>query len=93
MTEKIEARIAAAELKLKQLKARQQRSLARKRSIATKNQRSQDVRRKVLVGAIVLAKVEAGQIPKAEFTRWIDQGLTRDDDRELFKLTPKPKTA
>ena len=83
---KLDERIAAAALKLRQLKTQQQRAEARRRSIATKNERSQEVRRNVLVGAIVRAKVEAGEIPKAQFRHWLDQAITRDDDRELFEL-------
>ena len=79
-------KIAAAELKLKQLKTRQRQLDARQRSIATKNQRSQDVRRKILVGAIVMAKVEAGEIDRAQYRHWLDQAIARPDDRELFEL-------
>ena len=86
---KIDAQIAAAEAKLQQLKARQKRAAARARSIATKNERSQELRRKILVGAIVLAKVEAGEIPRAEFRHWLDQAIERSDDRELFELPVK----
>ena len=83
---KLDEKIAAAELKVKQLKTRQRQLEARKRSIAAKNQRSQDVRRKILVGAIVLAKVEAGEIPRADLRHWLDQAVTRAEDRELFEL-------
>jgi len=83
---KLEERISNAEARLRQLKARQARALARKRSIAAKNQRSQDVRRKVLVGAIVLARVDQGQLPESELRTWLDAALTRADDRALFDL-------
>ena len=86
---KLDDKIAAAELKVKQLKIRQRQLEARKRSLAAKNQRSQDVRRKILAGAIVLAKVEAGELPHAQFHHWLDQAVTRDDDRALFQLPPK----
>lgn len=69
---KLDERLAAAELKVKQLKTRQRQIEARQRSIATKNQRSQDARRKILVGAIVLAKVEpARSAPPILGTGWI----------------------
>ena len=48
-----------------------------------------DLRRRArrrLVGAIVLAKVEQGEIDAAQLRRWLDQALTREDDRELFRL-------
>ncbi len=83
---KLDDKIAAAELKVKQLKIRQRQLEARKRSLAAKNRRSQEVRRKILAGAIVLAKVEAGELPQQQFRHWLDQSLTRADDRELFEL-------
>jgi hypothetical protein len=86
---KLDEKIAAAELKVKQLKTRQRQLEARKRSIAAKNQRSQEVRRKILVGAIVLAKVEAGEIPKEDLRRWIEPKITGADDRALFDLPAK----
>ena len=47
----IDERIATLEAKLKQEKARKQRIEARKRAAESKLQRSQDTRRKILVGA------------------------------------------
>ncbi len=83
---KLEDKIAAAELKLKQMKTRQRQAEARKRSLAARNQRGQELRRKILVGAIVLAKVESGEMDRGQFRHWLDQGLVRADDRELFEL-------
>lgn len=84
---KLDDRIAATETRLKQLKVRQQRALARKRSIAAKNQRSQDVRRKILIGATVLARIERGELEQATVNAWLETALTRPDDRALFGLT------
>jgi hypothetical protein len=83
---KLEAKIAAAELKLKQMKTQQRQVEARKRSLAAKNHRSQELRRKILAGAIVLTKVESGEMDRAQFRHWLDQSITRADDRELFEL-------
>jgi hypothetical protein len=88
---KLDAKIAAAELKLKQMKTKQRQAEARKRSLAAKNQRSQELRRKILAGAIVLAKVEAGELPKAQFRHWLEESITRADDRALFEL-PIPES-
>jgi len=44
------------------------------------------MRRKILVGAIVLAKVEQGVIQEAVLRSWLDAALTREDDRALFGL-------
>ena len=55
---KLDERISALETRLKQLKARQQRVEARRRSIEARRIRKTDTRRKILIGAIVLARVE-----------------------------------
>jgi chromosome segregation ATPase len=86
---KIDDRIATLETKLKQLKTRQARLDARKRALASSRARKDDTRRKILAGAIVLARVEQGQIPQAEFRAWLDAALTRADDRALFDLPAK----
>jgi hypothetical protein len=83
---KLDDKIAAAELKVKQLKTRQRQLEARKRSLAARNQRGQELRRKILAGTILLARVEAGEFDRAQFRHWLDQALTRADDRELFEL-------
>jgi hypothetical protein len=44
------------------------------------------MRRKILVGAIVLAKVEQGVIQESVLRSWLDAALTREDDRALFGL-------
>jgi hypothetical protein len=54
----ISTRIDALEQRLKQLKVKQQRIEARRRSIESRRARREETRRKILVGAIVLAKVE-----------------------------------
>ena len=78
--------IAKAEEKLKQLKAEQQKVEARKKAAETKRSRQDDTRRKVLVGAVVLAKLEDGSYPEAEFTARMDAALSRAEDRKLFGL-------
>ena len=59
----IEERIAALEAKLKKEKAKKQQIEARKRVAESKAKRSQDTRRKILVGAAILAKVEPAVLP------------------------------
>ena len=87
--QKLEEKLAAAEAKVKQLKVRQRQIDARKRSLAARNERGKDLRRKILVGAIVLEKVKAGEISQEDLRRWIDPKLTRADDRALFDLPVK----
>jgi hypothetical protein len=81
-------RIAALEAKLKNLKARQQKDDSRKRTLESRRGRKADTRRKILIGAIVLTRLDQGRLPKQEVTAWLDQALTRSDDRELFGLPP-----
>ncbi len=45
-----------------------------------------DVRRKILVGAAILAKVERGEWPESRLLELMDKELTRAHDRELFGL-------
>jgi hypothetical protein len=86
---KREARIAELELKLRQLKERQQAVEARRRTLESRRGRKADTRRKILVGAIVLAKVERGEMDRALLERWLEQSLTREDDRALFALAAR----
>ena len=79
-------RIAALEERLRQLKAREQAAEARRRTLESRRKRKDDTRRKILIGAIVLAKVEHGEMDRALLGRWLEQGLVRDDDRALFGL-------
>jgi phage shock protein A len=82
----IEERIAALETKLKQEKAKKQQIEARKRAAESKVKRSIDTRRKILVGAAILAKVERGEWPQDKLLAMLDAALTRPDDRALFEL-------
>ncbi len=79
-------RITKAEEKLKQLKAEQQKVEARKKAAEVKRSRQDETRRKILVGAIVLAKLEDGSYPEAEFTAMMETALIRNEDRKLFGL-------
>jgi predicted Zn-dependent protease len=82
----IEDRIADLERRLKQVKALKQQQVARSRAAEKKRQRSEDTRRKILVGAVILAKVEHGEWPKERLRELMDKALTRADDRTLFGL-------
>ena len=91
MNPKIDQRIADLEEKLRQLKARQARAEARKRALLSRRARKDDTRKKILAGAIVLAKANQGELDPKLFRSWLDQGLTRADDRALFDLPPSLK--
>jgi hypothetical protein len=83
---KIDERISTLETRLKQLKAQQVRAASRQRALEARRSRKEEVRRKVLVGAIVLDRVEREKFSKAELLAWLDEGLTRPEDRALFEL-------
>jgi hypothetical protein len=85
---KLDTRISALEERLKQLKARQQRLELRRRTLESRKARKADTRRKILVGAIVLAKVEQGELQQALLRKWLTESLSRADDRALFDLSP-----
>ncbi|MGH8143889.1 MAG: mobilization protein [Steroidobacteraceae bacterium] len=76
----------ALELKLRQLRAQQQRVVARRQTVLVRRTRREDTRRKILVGAVVLEKVETGEIPEATLHTWLKGALTRAEDRALFGL-------
>ncbi|MEI7994939.1 MAG: hypothetical protein WCH01_08570, partial [Methylococcaceae bacterium] len=81
------------EARLKQAKARKQQIEARKRAMDSKKNRANDTRRKILVGAAILAKVDRGEWPKDRLLDMMSQTLTRLDDRALFDLDGKAEEA
>jgi hypothetical protein len=81
---KIDDRIEALEAKLKQLKVQHQRKEARARTAAAKRSRHEELRKKILVGAVVLAKVEKGEFEEAVLKGWMDAAVSRPEDRALF---------
>lgn len=87
----IDERIAALEEKLKQEKAKKQQIDARKRAAEAHKKRQEETRRKILVGAVILTKVDKGEWPKDKLIAMMDNVLIRDDDRALFDL-PKAGT-
>ena len=74
------------ELKLKQLKARQQHKDVRARAVEGRRTRREELRRKILVGAIVLAKVEAGEFEGKTLRSWLNPAIAKAEDRVLFGL-------
>lgn len=88
----IDERIAALSEKLKQEKAKKARIEARQRAAKAKKERTDDTRRKILVGAAILAKVERGEWQKDRLIEMMDKVLEREGDRALFSLPEKKKT-
>lgn len=85
---KLDDQISTLQAKLQQLKLRQQRLDARKRASEALRERKAMTRRKILVGGVVLAKVQQGEIDREQYLGWLNQALTREDDRALFELPP-----
>jgi hypothetical protein len=83
---KLDEQISTLQGKLNQLKLRQQRLDQRKRAVSAHRERKLAIRRQILVGAIILEKVEQGEIDGERMRAWLDHGLTRADDRALFGL-------
>jgi hypothetical protein len=79
-------RIQALEAKLKQLKVLQQRKEAKARTVEARRSRREEMRRKFLVGAVVLEKVEAGEIDEKTLKQWLHPALAKPEDRALFGL-------
>jgi len=81
---KLEDRIAAAERRLKALKARHVRAATKQRARDARQKRRDDVRRRVLVGAVVLELVESGEIQVSQLAGWL-RGRLEEEDALLFK--------
>lgn len=86
MATHINERIEPLEERLKQVKAKQHRIEARRKSLESRRSRRDDTRRKILVGAIVLARVEQGVLEESVLRGWLKAALARADDRALFDL-------
>jgi len=81
-----ECQIQKLEQRLRQLKVRKHRFDARRRALESKRSRSEEERRKFLVGAVVLTLVDRGALETALLRQWLDEALTRADERALFGL-------
>jgi hypothetical protein len=74
--------------KLNALKARKQAIVARAKTLESKKTRAEDTRKKVLIGAAVLAQIETNPEAQERTKQMMDKFLTRDNDRLLFELSP-----
>ena len=86
---KLDERITTLEIKLKQLKARQARIEARKKALLSRRARKDDTRRKILIGATILARIDRHELDHADLEAWLDEHLSRPEDRALFELPSK----
>ena len=86
MNQKRKDRIQALASKLKQLQAQETKAESRQRTKVARKSRKDDLRRKILAGAVVLTCVEDGRLPKVDFYGWLDKALENAEDRALFDL-------
>jgi hypothetical protein len=84
----VDDRISALKEKLKQEQAKKASIAARKRAVEAKKSRSDATRKKVLIGAVIQARVERGKFSSSELEAMMHEDLTRADDRALSGLDP-----
>jgi large subunit ribosomal protein L7/L12 len=82
----MEERIASMQTQLRTLKARHQKREVRRKREATQLTRKNELRRKLLVGAVILERVAQGEISEGQFLKWLDSALKEPADRKLFNL-------
>jgi hypothetical protein len=85
----LDAKLEEKRVKLAQLKARQQLVENRLRYLASKQARRDETRRKILIGAVILAKIERKEFDDKKLRAMLDEALTRADDRALFGLSKR----
>ena len=83
----LEKRRIQVEAKLKAEKEAILRAKRRENAKIQNQKRKDDTRRKVLVGAAILQKIELNQWPEEKLMNLMDGFLTRD--RKLFRLESK----
>jgi hypothetical protein len=83
---KLDEQLSTLEFRLMQVKLRQQRNDARKRAIEAQRERKLETRRRILVGTLVMSKIKEGAMDPTQLHAWLDDVLTRADDRALFNL-------
>ena len=75
--------------KLQEKQARVTAEIQRAKARQRQNQRKRDTRRKILLGAMLLDRIERGKVPEKVVMADMDQFLTRDHERALFDLPPR----
>jgi large subunit ribosomal protein L7/L12 len=79
-------RIQGLEAKLEQLKIMTNRKEARARSLAVKRTRGEELRRKILAGAVLLDKVDKGEFEERTLREWMAAALVKPEDKVLFGI-------
>ena len=76
--------------KLQQQKAKVDLAIQRERNKLKGQARKDDTRRKIIVGALMLAEAENDPAMFTRLNTLLKKTLTRADDRALFDLPPLP---
>jgi hypothetical protein len=83
---KLDQQISTLEERLKLLKLRHQRTESRKKAIESQRKKKADTRRKILIGTVVMAKIEQKVLDESLLRGWLNDALTSAHDRQLFGL-------
>lgn len=84
---KLDDQISTLQQRLGQLKLRQQRLDARQHALDTTRERKAETRRRIIVGALILEKMQQGAVDRQQILAWLDQSVSRASDRTLFGLS------
>nr|AAX36037.1 ORF94 [Leptospirillum ferrooxidans] len=91
----LDEKIKDLEDKLKKAKAQKQQIERSEKTRIAKKQRSEETRKKILLGSYYMTKMEDEELKK-KILAGLDKFLTRTNDRALFGLperTPPPPSA
>jgi len=89
--EKIKAIMEEAKRKAEQLRNKEEAIHARKLESIMKKDRASDTRRKILLGALLVAMMEEDENTKNRVMVRLDKFLEKNADRDLFGLPVKQK--
>ena len=84
---KQEERLKQQEERLKQLKAQKQAKDAREKAKQKEQDRKDDTRRKILIGACMMKLAEDNPEANDRMLKQLDRFLTEERDRKLFDLS------
>lgn len=85
---KLDQKTVALEERLQRLKQEHRQFEVRRRTRESRRCRQDDARRRNLVGAVALARVEQGKLEESVLRGWLEEELMESEDRELFGFKP-----
>lgn len=85
----LDSKIETMEAKIRQLKALKQKQEAKARAERNKRSKKEADRRKILVGAALLRRVENGTWTEERLKALMDEFLQKPEERALFGLQPR----